>query len=159
MYFCLNRWISARVDNFSSNYFFNFQIIHSCPSFLRTPSPVFRYYRQRSIHDLFTQLVFSNHMYSIKFLCKTQYFYMIMILILRASIYYLYLLLFIFLLFYKYSLSFSTFSISVAQLVANLTTVCFSSVFSQKLTLTFFSSSFSFSSSISTKIWFVGESI
>ena len=98
-------------------------------------------------------------MYSIKFLCKTQYSYMIMILILWASIYYLYLLLFIFLLFYKYSLSFSTFSISVAQLVANLTTVCFSSVFSQKLTLTFFSSSFSFSSSISTKLWFVGESI
>ena len=70
---------------------------------------MFRYYRQRSIHDLFTQLVFSNHMYSIKFLCKTQYFYMIMILILWASTYYLYLLLFIFLLFYKYSLSFSTF--------------------------------------------------
>ncbi len=92
---------------------------------------MFRYYRQRSIHDLFTQLVFYNHMYSIKFLCKTQYFYMIMILILWASIYYLYLLLFIFLLFYKYSLRFSTFSISVAQLVANLTTVCFSSVFSR----------------------------
>ena len=59
---------------------------------------------------------------------------------------------------YKSAARFSTSSIFVAQLVANRTTVCVSSFFSQKLNMTFSRSRSIWEFSSTINIWFVGES-